>query len=99
MEKCGEGLSLLAKGLLIYYIIINFMLLILMGVDKLKAKKNKWRISETTLFGFSILGGFIGGFSGMFLFRHKTQKIMFYIIFSLSFIIHVMLIIFLYKII
>lgn len=41
--------------------------------DKVKAKKGKWRIKESTLLGFGFCGGAIGALSGMKLFRHKTK--------------------------
>lgn len=44
-----------------------------MGIDKLKAKKNRWRIPEKTLFILSLIGGSIGSWSGMYVFRHKTK--------------------------
>ena len=66
------------KTLLIYYvIIINFLGLLLMGIDKRKAVKNHWRIPERTLFVVSLLGGSIGSFVGMYLFRHKTKHLRF----------------------
>lgn len=43
------------------------------AVDKRKAKKGKWRISEKALLLFSFLGGGIGGYASMLLFRHKTK--------------------------
>lgn len=48
-----------------------------MFIDKQKAKKHKWRISENTLILISILGGSIGSIIGMQLFRHKTNHIKF----------------------
>lgn len=59
-----------------------------MGIDKIKAKKNKWRIPESTLFSVSVLGGSLGGLLGIFLFNHKKNKISFYIIFILSTALH-----------
>ena len=44
-----------------------------MFIDKQKAKRHKWRISENTLILISILGGSIGSIIGMQLFRHKTK--------------------------
>lgn len=44
-----------------------------MGVDKWKAKHHAWRIPESTLFLVSILGGSVGTWAGMYLFRHKTR--------------------------
>ena len=43
-----------------------------MLIDKIKARKNLWRIPEVTLFLTAILGGSIGCLMGMRLFRHKT---------------------------
>lgn len=48
-----------------------------MFIDKQKAKRHKWRISENTLILISILGGSIGSIIGMQLFRHKTKHIKF----------------------
>lgn len=48
-----------------------------MFLDKQKAKRHKWRISENTLIIISILGGSIGSIIGMQLFRHKTKHIKF----------------------
>lgn len=44
-----------------------------MLLDKLKAKKNAWRIPERTLLLIAVLGGSIGSLLGMYLIRHKTQ--------------------------
>lgn len=44
-----------------------------MGMDKRKAKKGKWRISERTLFLVALLGGAIGSTIGMHVFHHKTR--------------------------
>lgn len=60
--------------LFIYYIlIINFISFLIMYIDKRKAIKKKWRISENTLIFISIIGGSIGMLIGMNLFRHKTK--------------------------
>lgn len=54
-------------------LIMNLAAFILMGVDKHKAKKDKWRIPERTLFLVTGLMGGLGGTLGMFHFRHKTK--------------------------
>ncbi len=74
--------------ILIYYLFLNIILFILMGIDKYKAIKHKWRIKESLLFIFALLGGAAGGFCAMFLFHHKTRKIMFYIVFILGLLFH-----------
>ena len=63
----------------IYLISINLIAFLTMYIDKKKARKGKWRISEWTLFMLVILGGGIGGIAGMKVFRHKTKKAKFYI--------------------
>lgn len=82
------------KIFLIYYIIINLALFIIMGYDKARAKAEKWRVSEATLFILGLLGGAIGGFLGMKVFHHKTKKPAFYIIFAIGIVLHVALIYF-----
>lgn len=59
--------------LIFYFVIINFISFIVMGVDKRKAQKNLWRIPESTLFVLAIIGGSIGSIAGMHLFHHKTR--------------------------
>lgn len=44
-----------------------------MLMDKQKARKNKWRIRESTLLLSAALGGSPGSLAGMYLFRHKTK--------------------------
>lgn len=61
------------KILLVYLVLINVMAFAAMGIDKYKAKHNKWRIQEKTLFIFAIIGGSLGAMYGMHLFRHKTK--------------------------
>ncbi len=60
------------KFLLGYLFIINAVSFLLMLIDKQKAKKNKWRIRESTLLLSAALGGSLGSLAGMYLFRHKT---------------------------
>jgi uncharacterized membrane protein YsdA (DUF1294 family) len=48
-----------------------------MLADKIKAKKNKWRIPEATLMGVAAIGGSIGAIAGMYCFRHKTKHVKF----------------------
>ena len=45
----------------------------LMGVDKWKARRGAWRIPESTLWLFALLGGALGGTLAMQVFRHKTR--------------------------
>lgn len=61
------------KYLLIYLAIINLIGFFAMLLDKQKAKRNKWRIPEKTLFLFALLGGSLGTTLGMHIFHHKTK--------------------------
>ena len=61
------------KFFLIYLLIINAAGFLLMLVDKHKARKNLWRIRESTLMWVAALGGSIGSLLGMYTVRHKTQ--------------------------
>ena len=65
------------KLLYAYLLIINAAGFLLMLVDKWKAKKNRWRVRESTLLIVAALGGSIGSLAGMYLFRHKTQHLKF----------------------
>ena len=62
---------------LLYLIIMNASGLLLMLVDKQKARRGAWRIPETTLIWTAILGGSIGSLLGLYLFRHKTRHLKF----------------------
>lgn len=62
------------QNIIIYLLIINIIAFLAMWIDKRKAEKGKWRISETTLLLLGVLGGSIGGMIGMYTFRHKTKK-------------------------
>jgi len=63
-----------------YLIGINLITFILYGIDKNYARKNKYRISEYTLFVFSFFGGGIGSLLGMKIFHHKTKKPIFWVL-------------------
>ncbi len=60
----------------IIYAVLNAASFGLYGVDKFKAKTERWRISEQSLLIASLFGP-IGALLGMQHFRHKTQKPMF----------------------
>ena len=46
---------------------------VLMGVDKWKAKRERWRVPEKTFFLVAVLGGSLGAILGMYAFHHKTR--------------------------
>lgn len=59
--------------LLLYLLIINALGFALMLADKYKARKNLWRIPESTLMLIAALGGSVGSLFGMYTVRHKTK--------------------------
>ena len=56
-----------------YLLAINAVTFIVYGIDKYKAKKAMWRISEATLLMLAVLGGSIGAWIAMRVWRHKTM--------------------------
>ena len=64
-----------------------------MGVDKKRARKHEYRISEKTLWTLAIIGGGTGAFLGMIQFRHKTKHPTFRIGFSILMIIQLVLLV------
>ena len=63
-----------------YLIIINLIAFILYGIDKIKSMRNEYRISECVLLWMARLGGGIGCWLGIKLFRHKTKHAKFRIV-------------------
>lgn len=57
----------------LYLLLVNGIGFVLMGVDKRRAKRDQWRISEKTLFLPPLLGGTVGAILGMRVFHHKTK--------------------------
>lgn len=56
-----------------YLLAINIAAFALYGIDKYKARKAKWRISEAKLLTTAVLGGSIGTWLGMKIWHHKTM--------------------------
>ena len=63
--------------LVLYLGFVNVVTFLAYGLDKQKARQNRWRIPEKVLLGLAILGGSIGALSGMKFFYHKTKKMKF----------------------
>lgn len=58
--------------MLIYLLIINIIAFIMYGIDKWKAHRKQWRISEKMLLFLAVIGGSAGALAGMYIFHHKT---------------------------
>ena len=60
--------------LLVILIVLNVVSFALFGIDKWKAGRGAWRISEGTLIGSGAICGTVGAWLGVLVFRHKTRK-------------------------
>ena len=67
----------LLQILAFYLIGISLVSMVLMWMDKQKAIYGSWRIKEKTLFAMAALGGALGIYIGMNIFRHKTKHLRF----------------------
>ena len=64
----------MAEAFIAYIIVMSVILYIFMFIDKKRAIKHQWRISEKTLLLLGFFGGAIGGVFAMYSIRHKTRK-------------------------
>ena len=78
----------------LYLLVANVISFVIYGVDKQKAKHNRWRIPEKVLLSLAVLGGSVGAYVGMYMFRHKTQKAKFFIGIPLIFLLQIVTIIY-----
>lgn len=85
------------KILLIYLTVINFIGFLVMFIDKSRAIHKEWRIPERTLLLISVIGGSIGMFAGMHVFRHKTKHLKFTLGVPLIFILQIIAAVYLYN--
>ena len=60
-------------GILIYLAAINIAAFFLYGIDKWKARHDKWRVTEARLLWIAVAGGSIGALLGMKIWHHKTK--------------------------
>ncbi len=65
------------KWIWVYVCLINIITFLVYGLDKWKAKRDGWRIPEKTLILLALIGGSVGAFVGMQVFRHKTKHMKF----------------------
>lgn len=77
------------KIFILYYVFINLITFVLFWVDKKRAIKGKYRISEKALLLSSFIGGALGGLISMYTFRHKTKKAAFYLSLPIMLVLHI----------
>ena len=83
--------DILQNSLPIFLFVLTMVTFVAFGIDKQKAKKGKWRISEKTLIILCLLGGVLGGIAGMWFFKHKTRHSKFHVTNVLSIILWVII--------
>lgn len=66
-----------------HFVFINFATIVAYGVDKRAAIRGDWRVPEMRLHALELLGGWPGAFIAQKLFRHKTKKKSFRVMFWL----------------
>lgn len=59
--------------LAVYLAAVNLAGFAIMGIDKRRAVRHAWRVSEASLFFTALIGGSLGSIIGMYTFRHKTR--------------------------
>ncbi|MBX9973286.1 DUF1294 domain-containing protein [Cytobacillus firmus] len=67
----------MVNAIALIYLIMNVAGFYLMKLDKEKAKRNQYRISEKKLWITAFLSGAAGMTLGMKTFRHKTKHVQF----------------------
>ncbi len=77
-----------AIGYLIVVLAMSPVCLLAYGWDKRQAGNGGRRVSEGTLHLLAFLGGWPGALLGQWLFRHKTQKVKFRIVFWMVVLLH-----------
>ncbi|NLI14178.1 DUF1294 domain-containing protein [Pelotomaculum propionicicum] len=65
--------------MIIYIIAVNLAAFLMIWYDKVLARFGKYRIPESRLLLVALVGGSVGLYLGMHLFRHKTKKPLFII--------------------
>ena len=68
----------------IWYLFASLICFAIYAFDKSAAINRRRRVSEASLITWGLLGGWPGAIIAQQLFRHKTQKTMFLIVFFLS---------------
>ena len=58
---------------IVWLVAINAVSFVVYGLDKHRAKRSRWRISESALLALALAGGSIGAWMGMLVWRHKTK--------------------------
>jgi uncharacterized membrane protein YsdA (DUF1294 family) len=81
---------------LIWILSVSVITFLMYGYDKSQAQQGGWRVPEIVLHGLALAGGFLGGWLGRAVFRHKTRKPVFTVVLAISTVLYLGLAYFLY---
>jgi uncharacterized membrane protein YsdA (DUF1294 family) len=62
-----------------YVLGLGLSTFLIYGYDKLRARRGGRRVPESALLALSVIGGALGGWAGMLVWRHKTQHTIFWV--------------------
>lgn len=85
---------IIRRFVIIYLMAVNLIAFVLYYADKIKARRRLWRIPEATLLTVALIGGSVGAYAAMRLFRHKTKHPKFYILVPLMIVLHIIILVF-----
>ncbi len=80
---------------LIWISVLSLLSFLFYGVDKRRAIRGRWRISEKLLLTLGFVGGAAGALLAMKLFRHKTKHAYFWFWNITGLLLHIALFVFL----
>ncbi|MBQ6836787.1 MAG: DUF1294 domain-containing protein [Clostridia bacterium] len=77
------------NSILVFLLVMNILAFAMYRLDKYYAMADKWRISEKNLLLVAYLGGSIGAYAAMRIFRHKTKHTKFTLGVPLAIVLHI----------
>lgn len=90
-------MDVVGRIILFYVMVINMVTFLLFGLDKRRARKKQYRIPEKILLVAAAGGGSVGAFTGMYMFRHKTKHVKFYMGIPLLIMIHILAVLYFWR--
>lgn len=74
------------------YLLLNVVAFACYALDKYRARRAKRRIPEATLLLLAFIGGALGAWIAMYMFRHKTRHLRFVLLVPVLFLMHIALV-------